>query len=175
MIVPRVPVMPGPAVTGLVTGGQIWAQLPLHLDAVPVSGANMYKVKPWVLVSTVAPSIVVVFSALADEAEPEAALGSALAGSLELEDELPHAARPRAAAITAAKASQTVRHGWLVRPEAARLCPHCAVSRRGPDPGMYCCLIGVLLLVFGSPATGQTPLPVDVHVDPGLRRRSPAI
>jgi len=40
---------------------------------------------------------------------------------------------------------------------------------------MYCCLIGVLLLVFGSPATGQTPLPVDVHVDPGLRRRSPAI
>ena len=81
LIVPSVPVMAGPAMTGLVTGGQIWAQLPLHLDAVPVSGANMYKVKPLVLVSTVAPSIVVAFSALADEAEPEAALWGALAGA----------------------------------------------------------------------------------------------
>src|SRR6516225_8933539 len=112
MIVPRVPVTPGPAVTGLVTGGQSWAQLPLHLDAVPVSGANMYKVKPWVLVSTVTPSIVVVFSALA------------------IEDELPHAATLRAVASTAAEASQTVRRGCLLRPEA---------NRRGPDPGMCCC------------------------------------
>jgi hypothetical protein len=136
----------------------------LHLDAVPVSGANIYKVKPGVLVSTVTPSTVVVFSALADEAEPETALGGALAGPLELEDELPHAATLRAAAITAAEASQTVRHGCLLGPEAARLCPHRAAGRRGPDPGMYCCLIAVLLLVFGSPATGQTPLPVSVHV-----------
>jgi hypothetical protein len=97
------------------------------------------------LVSTVTPSIVVVFSALADEAEPEAALEGALAGPLEPEEELPHAATLRAVAIRAAEASQTVRRGCLLRPEA---------SRRGPDPGMYCCFIAVLLLVFDSPAAG---------------------
>jgi hypothetical protein len=38
---------------------------------------------------------------------------------------------------------------------------------------VYCCLIAVLLLVFGSPAKGQTPLPVDVHVDPGCAADHP--
>jgi hypothetical protein len=63
------------------------------------------------LVSTAAPLIVVVFSALPDEAAPEAALGGALAAPPE--DELPHAATASAAAITAADASQRVRQGCL--------------------------------------------------------------
>jgi hypothetical protein len=50
------------------TGGQYVAQLPLHFEAVEVSGANQYKVNPLALVSTVAPLMVVVFSA-----DPEAA------------------------------------------------------------------------------------------------------
>ena len=99
----------------------------------------MYKVKPWVLVSTVTPSIVVVFSALAAAAAPGAALRGTPAGALELEDELPHAATLRAVASTTAEASQTVRRGCFFRPEA---------NRRGPGPGMCCCLIAVLLFVF---------------------------
>jgi hypothetical protein len=81
----------------------------------------MYKVKPRVLASTAAPSIVVVFSALEVAAEPDAAPGRALAGPLELGDELPHAATLSAAATTAAEASPPVRHGCLRRPEATRL------------------------------------------------------
>jgi hypothetical protein len=63
------------------------------------------------LVSTAAPLIVVVFSALPDEAALEAALGGALAGPPE--DELPQAATVSAAAITAADASQRIRQGCL--------------------------------------------------------------
>jgi hypothetical protein len=68
VIVPSVPVTPAPAVTGPLTGGQYVAQLPLQFEVVEVSGANQYKVNPLALVSTVAPLMVVVFSA-----DPEAA------------------------------------------------------------------------------------------------------
>jgi len=110
-IVLSVPGTLGPAVEGPLTGGQIWAQLPLHCDVVTVSGANQYRVRPWALVSTAAPLIVVVFSALLDAVVPEAAPGVALAGPPE--DELPHAATVSAAAITAADASQLIRQGCL--------------------------------------------------------------
>ena len=40
VIVPSLPVTPAPAVAGPVTGGQIWAQLPLQFDLVLVSGTN---------------------------------------------------------------------------------------------------------------------------------------
>jgi hypothetical protein len=83
----------------------------LHCDVVAVSGANEYRVKPWALVSTAAPLIVVVFSALPDEAALEAAPGGALAAPPG--GELPHAATASAAAITAADASQASRQGCL--------------------------------------------------------------
>jgi hypothetical protein len=60
-------VTPG-AVTGPVTGGQFCAHVPLQFDVVDVSGANEYSVKPLLLVNTVAPPIVVVFSVLAPAA-----------------------------------------------------------------------------------------------------------
>jgi hypothetical protein len=63
------------------------------------------------LVSKATPLIVVVFSALPDEAAPEAAPGGALA--VPPGDELPHAATASAAAITAAGASQASRQGCL--------------------------------------------------------------
>ena len=78
-IVLSVPGTLGPAVAGPLTGGQIWAQLPVHRDVVAVSGANQYRVKPCALVSTAAPPIVVVFSALPAAAAPDAAPGGALA------------------------------------------------------------------------------------------------
>src|SRR5271165_3081932 len=87
-MVPSVPVIPAPAVTGPLTGGQICAQLPLQLDLVAVSGANQYKVKPPAFVSTVAPLIVAVFNAVPDDAWP----AGVLAALLELPEELPHAA-----------------------------------------------------------------------------------
>ena len=61
LIVPNVPVTPA-AVTVLVTGGQFCAHVPLHFDVVGVSGANEYSVKPVLLVSTVTPAIVAVFT-----------------------------------------------------------------------------------------------------------------
>lgn len=70
MIVPRVPVTPAPAVAGPGKGGQNWAQVPVHFDIVLVSGTNQYRVKPLELVSTVAPPILVVFSALPDDDDP---------------------------------------------------------------------------------------------------------
>src|SRR5215472_14946315 len=97
VMVASVPVTPGPAVTGPGTGGQIWAQVPLQLDAVLVSGANEYRVRPWALVSTVAPLIVAVLTALAD-AEDAAGLGAA---------SCPAAAVPQPAASTARSASPT--------------------------------------------------------------------
>src|SRR6516162_2117927 len=103
-IVLSVPGTPGPAVAGPLTGGQIWAQLPLHFDVAAVSGANQYRVKPWALVSTAAPLIVVVFSVLPGAAAPDAAPGGAPAAAPG--DELPQAATASAAAITAADASQ---------------------------------------------------------------------
>jgi hypothetical protein len=40
VIVPSLPVTPDPAAAGPGTGGQTWAQAPLHFDVVAVSGAN---------------------------------------------------------------------------------------------------------------------------------------
>jgi len=81
------------------------------LDVVAVSGANQYRVKPWALVSTAAPLIVVVFTALPDTAAPDAAPGGALAAPPG--DELPQAAMVSAAAIIAAGTSQLIRQGCL--------------------------------------------------------------
>ena len=107
VIVPSLPVTPAPAVAGPLTGGQNVAHDPLHFDVVEVSGANQYRVKPWALVSTVTPPIVVVFSALplaAGALEAVVAAGAAgLAGLVELE--LPHAAIIKAAAAIPAGAS----------------------------------------------------------------------
>lgn len=71
VIVPSVPVTPAPAVTGPLTGGQYVAQLPLQFDVVLVSGTNQYNVSPAALVSTVAPPMVVVFSAGPELPEPD--------------------------------------------------------------------------------------------------------
>ena len=81
----RVPVTPEPAVAGPCTGGQKVAQLPVHFDVVGVSGANQYKVNPLALVRTVAPPIVVVFSADPEEAWADAPVPVELG-------KLPHAA-----------------------------------------------------------------------------------
>ena len=67
VMVLRVPVTPDPAVAGPLTGGQMVAHVPVHLDVVGVSGTNQYKVKPAELVSTLAPLIVVLVSVLPDE------------------------------------------------------------------------------------------------------------
>src|SRR5215831_820072 len=64
-MVPSLPVTPAPAVAGPFIGGQYVAHEPLHFDVVEVSGANQYSVRPLALVRTVAPPILVVFSALA--------------------------------------------------------------------------------------------------------------
>src|SRR5215831_1699780 len=98
-MVASLPVTPAPAVAGPFTGGQNVAHDPLHFDVVAVSGTNQYKAKPWVLVTTVAPPILAVFSALLPAAgalETGAALETAppeLAGL----DEPPQAAITKAA------------------------------------------------------------------------------
>jgi len=65
VIVPIVPFTPAASVAGPATGGQNVAHDALHFDVVLVSGANQYKVKPLELVSTVAPPILAVLSAVA--------------------------------------------------------------------------------------------------------------
>jgi hypothetical protein len=103
------PVTPCPAVTGPATGGQICAQAPSHFEAVAVSGANEYRVNPWVLVTTVTPLIVALFSATPDPAEPDAeALDGVPLPGLVLGDELEHAAALMATAATPAAASSLV-------------------------------------------------------------------
>src|SRR5580704_3756869 len=105
----NVPVTPA-AVTGPLSGGQLCAHVPLHLDVVGVSGAKEYSVKPALLVSTVTPEIVAVFTVLA------AAAAGLLAGLLLLllgegEGEAPaelHATRA-AAAATAAGSARRIR------------------------------------------------------------------
>lgn len=114
--VPSVPVMPGPPVAGPFTGGQYWAHDPLQFDLVAVSGANQYSVKPFALVSTVAPPIVAVFRAALDEAVPvdEAALDEELAEPAELAvDVLPHAAAIRATAAKPTGAHHRLRITYL--------------------------------------------------------------
>jgi hypothetical protein len=98
------------AVTGPFTGGQYWAQAPLQLDLVEVSGANQYSVKPLALVSTFTPLIVVDFTIELDEPEPAAAaLGEEPPPEPPEPDvlddpELPHAAATRATAASPAGA-----------------------------------------------------------------------
>jgi hypothetical protein len=109
VIVPSLPVTPAPAVTGPLSGGQKCAHDPLQLDLVAVSGANEYTVKPLALVSTFAPPIVALFSAVLDEAAAtlEAALGELLLPD-EL-DEVPHAAAIRATPAKPAGAHHRIR------------------------------------------------------------------
>jgi hypothetical protein len=119
VIVPSLPVTPDPAVAGPVTGGQIWAQAPVHFDTVAVSGANEYKMKPLALASTVAPPTCAVCSAplaaaVPDPAEPDAAgldagAGALVGAALPLEDELEHAAALSATAVAPAATSMVIR------------------------------------------------------------------
>ena len=101
VMVASVPVTPVPAVAGPFTGGQNVAHEPLHFDVVAVSGTNQYKVKPLALVTTVAPPILAVFSALLPAAAGALEAGAALEAVppevVEL-DELPQAAITKAAA-----------------------------------------------------------------------------
>jgi hypothetical protein len=112
VITPILPATPVPAVTGPFTGGQYWAQAPLQLDLVEVSGTNQYSVKPLALVSTFTPLIVVDFTIELDE--PAAtALGEEPPPELPEPDvpddpELPHAAATRATAASPAGAHHRV-------------------------------------------------------------------
>src|SRR5690348_6273317 len=102
-MVASLPVTPAPAVAGPFTGGQNVAHEPLHFDVVAVSGTNQYKVKPLPLVTTVAPPILAVFSALLPAAgvlEAGVALEAAPPELVEL-DELLQAAITKAAASPA--------------------------------------------------------------------------
>src|SRR5512142_2150735 len=99
-MVASLPVTPAPAVTGPFTGGQNVAHEPLHFDVVAVSGTNQYKVRPLALVTTVAPPIVAVFSALLPAAGALEA-GAALEAVPPEPDELPQAAITKAAASPA--------------------------------------------------------------------------
>jgi len=95
-------------VAGPWTGGQNEAHWPLHLNVVGVSGTNQHKVNSLALVSTVAPPIFAVFSAV-----PDAAAGAAAAGECPPPDppdppellELPQAAITSTAAASPADAS----------------------------------------------------------------------
>src|SRR5690349_17925928 len=103
-MVPNVPVTPD-AVAGPVTGGQFCAHVPLQWDLVDVSGAKEYSVKPLLLVSTVAPPIVVVFRLPAVAAAGVLVLVLPLPPLAEdVPDEL-HAASTAAVAATAGTAS----------------------------------------------------------------------
>src|ERR1700754_3801261 len=97
-----------------VTGGQIWAQGPVHFDVVDVSGANEYKVKPLALVTTLTPLIVAVFSAVPEPAA-EAPDGVPLPAPL-LDGELEHAAAPAATTATPAAAIILIRKDLLFAP-----------------------------------------------------------
>jgi hypothetical protein len=80
----------------------------LHFDVVAVSGTNQYKVKPLPLVTTVAPPILAVFSALLPAAAGALEAGVALEAAppelVEL-DEPPQAAITKAAASPAGTSS----------------------------------------------------------------------
>src|SRR6476646_4345387 len=96
-MVASLPVTPAPAVAGPFTGGQNVAHEPLHFDVVAVSGTNQYKVRPLPLVTTVAPPILAVFSALPPAAGALEAAPPELVGL----DEPPQAAMTKAAASPA--------------------------------------------------------------------------
>jgi hypothetical protein len=127
-MVVSLPVTPGPAVAGPLTGGQIWAQLPLQFDLVAVSGTNEYRVNPLAFVSTVALPIFLVVSAVPDAAGLEldadaldaGAVDGVLAAPLELDDELPQAAAINAMAARPPGASHLCGIGILPSPGTAR-------------------------------------------------------
>jgi hypothetical protein len=89
----------------------------VHFDAVDVSGANEYRVKPLALVTTVTPLTCAVFSAPLAAAVLDAEALDAEAGALDdappaavpLDDELEHAAALTATAAVPAAASIVVR------------------------------------------------------------------
>jgi len=99
------------------------------------------------LVSTVAPLIVVVFSALPEDAAPVAALDGEWAARPELEDELPHPATISAAATTAAGVSQPIRRRCLPIPQAGGLQPRRDAGRTRSGQQVFCLVIAVLLCV----------------------------
>src|SRR5690349_16848931 len=103
-MVPNVPVTPD-AVAGPVTGGQFCAHVPLQWDLVDVSGAKEYSVNPLLLVSTVAPPIVVVFRLPAVAAAGLLVLVLPLPPLAEDVPDEPHAASTAAAAAMAGTAS----------------------------------------------------------------------
>jgi hypothetical protein len=96
----------------------------VHFDAVAVSGANEYRVKPWALVTTVTPLTFAVFSAAPDPAAPGEAgvLDGAPYPALPLEDEL-HAAAVTATAATPAAARILIRIDVSFLPGLACLRP----------------------------------------------------
>jgi hypothetical protein len=112
----------------------------LHFDVVDVSGANEYSVKPLLLVSTVTPAIVAVFTV-------PAAAAAALLQPEEVEEAAPaelHATRA-AAAATAAGSARSIRR------RAGPLLTRCALPLP-PRPGIFravmtaCCLCRVSLI-----------------------------
>jgi len=105
------------AVAGPCTGGQLTAHDPVHLDVVDVSGANEYSVKPLLLVSTVTPAIVAVFTvsaaAGAELLLPEAEDEGEDEGVGDAPAEL-HATRAVAAAAAAGRARSIRRRARLL-------------------------------------------------------------
>jgi len=126
LIVLNVPVTPA-AVTCPVTGGQFCAHVPLHFDVVDVSGANEYSVKPLLLVSTVTPAIVAVFTV------PTAAAGGLLALLPEDEGEEAPAELHATRAVAAATAAGSARS---IRKRAGLLLIRCALPLP-PRPGFF--------------------------------------
>ena len=122
-----------------------------------VSGANERSVKPFELVTAVAPLIVVVVSVPPDEAAPDPALGGAPAELPEPDDKLPHAATTRAAATTAAEPSQPINRRCLLIPDAACWRPSRAASRACSGGGAFCSVIAVLLSWPGARAEERRP------------------
>ena len=96
VIVPSVPVTPGPAVAGPFTGGQEVAQDPVHVEVVEVSVLAQYTVKPLASVTTGVPLMVMVIRVVPAELEAEA---DAEVVGLLLVPELPHAETASAAAV----------------------------------------------------------------------------
>src|SRR5215831_6045267 len=144
-MVASLPVTPAPAVAGPFTGGQNVAHEPLHFDVVAVSGTNQYKAKPLALVTTVAPPILAVFSALLPAAAGALDAGAALEAlppePVEL-DELPQAAITKAAASPAG-ASHTL---FIAHPPSPAL-----VASRLLDLDLHSCQPACLPALRSSP------------------------
>src|SRR5262249_61675257 len=122
-------------VTGPLTGGQNFAHCPLQFDLVDVSGSNEYSVKPLLLVSTLAPLIVVVFRTFPEAAAPRDGVVPEAGG------ELPHAATISVAATAAAGASQPIHRGGPSCPRAVRPRAPPAAGRGRPGPAASRCTL----------------------------------